>query len=134
VIFDAVSPVQLADGSLEKVPGSETEWAAVRTSALLMSEAGNLLMIEGRPIDRLPAFVLSDPARSPRGVTESMPQIARRVSKSRRKWNRLAAGLFDAGAVTLRAVDARDPKALLAAGDVIDAACEACHHEYWYRR
>ena len=39
-----------------------------------------------------------------------------------------------AGLYMGEAVDARDVDGLLAAGEVLDAACEACHKTYWYQR
>ena len=33
----------------------------------------------------------------------------------------------------LKAIEARDVKGLLNAGDVLDQACETCHRKYWYR-
>src|SRR6185436_4782262 len=50
VIFDAVSPT-VVGSRLEKEPETEEEWAAIRTSALIMSEAANLLRLGRRPID-----------------------------------------------------------------------------------
>jgi cytochrome c556 len=61
-----------------------------------------------------------------------MPQLASRVSKTRRTWINRVEALITAGSVALDAVAARDARALLRADDAIDAACEACHHEYWY--
>jgi hypothetical protein len=130
VIFDAVSPIPLPDGSLEKMPGSAQEWAAVRSAALVLAEGGNLLMMRGRSIDRMPRR--GEGARRGASV-EGMPDVAERVHKARADWTRLAQGLVAAGQLTLRAAEGRDARGLLAAGNAIDAACEACHQRFWYR-
>jgi len=36
------------------------------------------------------------------------------------------------GLKALKAVDAKDPAALIDAGAALDEACEACHRTYWY--
>jgi hypothetical protein len=130
VIFDAVSV--LPDGSVEKGPPNDAAWAEVRMSALVMSEGGNLLMMAGRRISSLPALTRSPTHMTGLESDELMPQLATRVSKTRRTWIKLAEALITAGSATLQAVDARDGVALLRADDAIDRACEACHHEYWY--
>jgi hypothetical protein len=127
VIFDAVSV--RPDGSVEKGPADDAAWATVRMSALVMSEGGNLLMMAGRRMSTGPALT-----RSPRPATrvELMPQLATRVSTTRGTWIKRVEALIDAGSVTLDAVAAKDANALIRADDAIDAACEACHHAYWY--
>ena len=59
-------------------------------------------------------------------------QIEVRVSKDRAMWVKLAQGLFAAGSLALKAANAKDPEALLAAGEALDTACENCHLRYWY--
>ena len=129
VIFEAVSI--LPDGSVEKAPANDEAWADVRNSAVVMSEGGNLLMLAGRRISI--ASAPGSPGQRTASI-ELMPQLAIRVSKTRSTWIKLAEALVAAGSATLQAVDSRDPKALTRADDLIDAACEACHHEYWYPR
>ncbi len=52
VIFESVSTTVSEKGVEEKAPASEEEWAAVGNSAAALAEAGNLLMMEGRAVDR----------------------------------------------------------------------------------
>jgi hypothetical protein len=130
VIFDAVSV--LPDGSVEKGPSDDAAWAEVRRSVLVMSEGGNLLMMAGRRISAASAFPRSPKRGTGVESVELMPQLASRVSRTRRTWINRVEALMTAGSVALDAVAARDANALLRADDGIDAACEACHHEYWY--
>ena len=48
VIWDAVGTVITTEGTFEKAPASDDDWAAVRASAVLLAESGNLLMIGNR--------------------------------------------------------------------------------------
>lgn len=48
VIWDAVGYVVTSEGTFEKKPESDEDWAALRASALTLAESGNLLMIGNR--------------------------------------------------------------------------------------
>lgn len=50
--WDAVGWILDFDGVHHFRPETEEEWAAVRHSAFVVAEAGNLLMMEGRAIDQ----------------------------------------------------------------------------------
>jgi cytochrome c556 len=52
VVFDSVSTTVSAAGVEEKAPGNDQEWAVVGNSAAALAEAGNLLMMDGRAVDR----------------------------------------------------------------------------------
>ncbi len=51
VVWDAVGTIITAEGTNEIRPGSKEEWDAVARSALMIAEAGNLLMLDGRARD-----------------------------------------------------------------------------------
>lgn len=53
-------------------------------------------------------------------------------AKDEGQWMRVARGLSDAAVIALKAADNRDVDGLLAVGETIDNACEACHEKYWY--
>lgn len=48
VIWDSVGSVITAEGTFEKAPETDDDWAAVRASAVLLAESGNLLMLGDR--------------------------------------------------------------------------------------
>jgi hypothetical protein len=52
VIFNAVSTTVTAKGVEDVAPRNDEEWAAVGNSAAALAEAGNLLMLDGRAVDR----------------------------------------------------------------------------------
>jgi hypothetical protein len=47
-IWEAVGTVITADGTFEKAPATDDEWAAVRMHAIQLAESGNLLMLPER--------------------------------------------------------------------------------------
>lgn len=47
-LWDAVGWVVTAEGTFEKAPANDEEWAAVRAGAIRLAESGNLLMIGSR--------------------------------------------------------------------------------------
>lgn len=52
VIFDSVGTVITVDGIEETRPRTDQEWEAVGNSAAALAEAGNLLMLGDRAVDR----------------------------------------------------------------------------------
>ena len=51
VIWDSVKTIITAGGTEEIRPRSEAEWTAVRNSAVMLAESGNLMMIPARAKD-----------------------------------------------------------------------------------
>lgn len=51
VIWGAVGTIVSAEGTEERAPKTDEEWAAVLNSALVVSESGNLLMMSPRAKD-----------------------------------------------------------------------------------
>jgi hypothetical protein len=51
VYWDAVGTIDDAKGSVEFAPSSDDEWTAVRSSAYIIAESGNLLMMGNRAMD-----------------------------------------------------------------------------------
>jgi cytochrome c556 len=52
VVFDAVGTTVTASGIDEKAPQTQDEWNRVADSAAALAEAGNMLLVEGRAVDR----------------------------------------------------------------------------------
>ena len=99
VVWDSVKTIITTDGTREIAPKTEEEWAAVRTGAATLIEAGNLLMLEGRAMDQ-------------------------------QKWMASARRLSRAGALALRAVEAKNAEGVFNAGGEIYNACKSCHDNY----
>lgn len=47
-IWESVGTIITAEGSFEKAPSTDDEWAVVRMHALQLAESGNLLMVPSR--------------------------------------------------------------------------------------
>lgn len=138
-LFNAVSSQTTANGISDKAPKTDEEWEAVRNNALIIMEAANLLMIEGRRIASLSGTSVPDRGSKPTSASQQIVQIVltpaeieARVAKDRRNWIKMAQALIDAGMMALKGVDARDAEGVLVAGDTINLACENCHLRYWY--
>jgi hypothetical protein len=52
VVFSSVSATVTTAGIEEKAPHTDEEWEAVGNSAVALAEAGNLLMMENRAVDK----------------------------------------------------------------------------------
>jgi cytochrome c556 len=126
-LWDSVAYIATTRGIEDRQPRTDEQWKAVRTSALTLIEAANLLSMPGR---RVAAETPAD--RSPRVGELSHGEIQQRIDATHDAFVQFAHTLQDAGLKALVAIDARDPQGLMAAGGTIDEACEACHVTYWY--
>lgn len=123
-LWDSVAYIASTTGIEDRKPHTDEQWQAVRTSALTLIEAANLISMPGRRI--------ASPLKSAgRGELEPA-QIQQRIAASPEAFTQLARGLQNAALRALDAIDARDPQRLMDAGGAIDEACEACHVTYWY--
>jgi hypothetical protein len=52
VIWDSVGTIYTESGTKELAPRTDEQWNAVRNSAAIVAESGNLLMMDGRARDR----------------------------------------------------------------------------------
>jgi cytochrome c556 len=125
-LWDSVSSLSTLKGLEEKAPKTDEEWKEVRRHAIALMESTNMLRIPGRAVAR-PGEKASDPR-----VEEQPEAIQAFINRDRASWNKAAEGLYDATALILKAVDAKNVDGILDAGDYIDKACETCHLKYWY--
>ena len=125
-MWDAVVTT-VTDAGIEEVrPETEEDWLALERDAIMLVDAGNLLLIDGRRIAS-EGSVSALP-----GIDLHPDDIAVLVADHHDIWVRLARELHDAGVVMLNAVRARDVAALLEGGERLDVACENCHSQFWY--
>ncbi len=127
-LWNAVGSTTTAAGSEDRQPRSEEQWQAVRRSAITLTEAPNLLVMEGREV-AAKANKLED-SGTPGIATPD--EIRRAIDQNRKTFVELAMGLQKAGLQALAATDAKNVDSLMEAGARIDEACEACHLHYWY--
>jgi hypothetical protein len=124
-IWDAVESTTSEAGDEEKQPRTAEEWEAVRHNAIVLIEAGNLLTVDGRRISHAPFQAEAA------GALDSA-EIERRIAAKRPAFNSYALTLRETARTMLAAIDAKDPKALVTAGGVLDEVCEGCHLTFWY--
>jgi hypothetical protein len=127
-IFDAVGTDVGAKGLVEKAPKTAGDWAKVRTGAVVLAEAANLLKIP-RPF--APPGVLNN-SSGPNAPELSPDAIRAKVEADKTLWNSHVEDLRAVALEVLDIVKRKDTDALLAAGGKLDEACETCHLEYWY--
>lgn len=127
-LWNAVSTQTDETGIHEKRPQTDEDWLALRHQAIILTEATNLLLMEGRPILGTHQGVKDEGLPGINGPDE----IQHTIDSDRATFVKLVHALQDAGAVALQAIDKKDVEALSDAGAGIDTACENCHLKYWY--
>jgi len=125
-VWDPVSTTISKAGVEERQPKTDEEWETVRRHAITLIEASNLLVIEGRPI------VTGNGKTSDTPDELNAAEIAKLFVDKRAQFVSNAALFREASKTVLKAIDARDVKALVKAGGQLDEACESCHVQFWY--
>jgi hypothetical protein len=126
VLWSSVSTNVTDTGTEEKAPKTEEEWKVVRSSAVTIMEASDLILIPGRHV-AAPGEKEQDP-----NVNLAPDKIEALINSDRASWVKMAHDLHDSILPALKAIDAKDAMALSDAGAGIDKACEDCHLKYWY--
>jgi hypothetical protein len=126
-LWNSVSYVVTAEGTTETFPQTDADWTDLRTSAITLIEAGNMLMLPGRAITNAAA----DPATAAFQYTPD--EIAQLLADDPEPWQRYAQQLQESTRMTLQAIEFRDLMGLQEFGAQINEACEGCHASYWYR-
>ena len=133
-IWSSVATRVTIDTVEEEFPETEEEWEAVRSSAIRVLEASNMLLIPGRQVGGSRAVSVggSGAVREDVNIVLTPAEIQELIDEDKGKWDELAVRLHDMAVVTLAAIDARDTEALLFSGEGLYTACEGCHLNYWY--
>jgi cytochrome c556 len=125
-IWDSVAVDVTEKGTIEKGPVTDEDWANLRSTAVELAEATNLLVVPGRRV--APAGTKSE---NPDSELEP-EQMQALIAKNRPAFVAHAHVLHEAAMEALRAIDARNLDGISDAGGTIDAACEGCHLQFWY--
>ena len=125
-MFESVVEIADANGISHKAPQTNEEWEQVRHRALILLEAPNLLIMEGRKVAKP-----GEKSKNPE-VELQPEQIQALLDGDRPSFIRRARKLQDAASLALKAVEAKDAAALFRSIESIDKACENCHLHYWY--
>ena len=127
-LWNAVSTQSSAEGVVEHRPTTDEEWLDLRHQALILIEAGNLLLDKHRLIVARGGKVKD--AEQP-GIL-GPAQIRQKMDADPARLARLIHALQDSTGKALAAIEAKNADALSEAGSDIDEACESCHKTYWY--
>lgn len=128
ILWESVAVISSEKGIEEHMPRTDEEWAAVRSAAVTLAEATNLLMIPGRKVAH-EGKVLQD--SDVEGILKA-EQIQGLIDADHSKFASKAMALHAAALAALQAIDAKDHNKLSDVGGAIDEACEQCHTTYWY--
>jgi hypothetical protein len=128
ILWESVAVISSEKGIEEHMPRTDEEWAEVRSAAVTLAEATNLLMIPGRKVAH-EGKVLQD--SDVEGILTA-GQIQALIDGDHPKFASRAMALHAAALAALEAIDAKDHNKLSDVGGAIDEACEQCHTTYWY--
>ena len=123
-LWDSVAFISSEKGDEDRRPRTPAEWAAVRQNALALIKGASDLGLPGRRVSAL------ETTPGPGELRAS--EIEHLIEADPTAFAKRARALGSAARTALAAIDAKDADALMNAGGVIDAACEACHVVYWY--
>jgi hypothetical protein len=127
-VWESVSSETTAQGTIDKSPQTDKEWAEVRGHAVMLAEAANLLLIKGRHVVT-PGKTLED--ADAKGIS-TPEEIQKTIDESQNQFFSFAQALQAATQSAIKAIDAKDTTALVSAGGAIDTVCEDCHSKFWY--
>ncbi|HEV7691724.1 MAG TPA: cytochrome c [Hyphomonadaceae bacterium] len=127
-LWASVSATYSRSGAVINEPKSEEDWAALRGHALILAEAGNLLIMKDRPVAVKGGKVADE--GSP-GILTTF-QIQAQIAQNPARFAERARALQDKAEKMVQAIDRKDASAIELIGGELDEACEACHKKYWY--
>ena len=127
-LWESVSTNVTNTGTQEKQPRTDAEWNEVRRQAIILTEAANLILMEGRHVAR-EGSTLEDHG-TPGNLTAT--ESERAIQTDRASFESFATALRDVGKHMLKAADTRSTQDILDAGDTMDQVCEGCHLKFWY--
>jgi hypothetical protein len=127
-LWASVSTTVTSGKMVEKQPRTDEEWAEVRRQAIILTEAANLIMMDGRHVVKEGAQL--EDHGTPGNLTAAESEKA--IAENREAFIAYSKALRDVGERMLAAADNRNPQGLVDAGDTLDQVCEECHLKFWY--
>lgn len=128
-LWDSVGTVVTAAGTKENHPTTDKQWDELRDRAVILTEAANLLLVDGRRVAREGVQKIEDQGTPGNLSAEQSQQV---IDADRKTFEAFAAGLRTVGEQMLKAIDAKNPQDLMEAGAALDEVCEGCHLKFWY--
>ena len=125
-VWNSVATISTKAGVEERAPKSDDEWREVRQHALVVAEASNLLLMDGRKVAAKGA------STSSHAVELSPDEVEKGIRNHRDDFVKHAHDLQAATQEAIDAIDHKDTQRLVQAGGRIDQVCEQCHVQFWY--
>jgi hypothetical protein len=127
-LWESVSTSVSEAGTEEKQPRTPEEWNEVRKQAVILTEAANLILMDGRHVAREGQHL--EDHGTPGNLTAEQSEQA--IQADRETFESFASALRDVGKSMLSAADTQNTQRILDAGDTMDQVCEGCHLKFWY--
>lgn len=125
-IWNSISTEITAEGTIEKRPETDEDWATLRNHAISLREVSNLLVIEGRTVAHSHANTSSHESELQAEAIQAL------IAAQWPEFIQRAHALHDAANLAVEAIDAKNVDRLEEVGGIIEHACEACHSQFWY--
>jgi hypothetical protein len=127
-LWDSVGTTVTAKGTVQRQPHTDAEWQEARRHAIALIEGTNLLIMDGRKLVAPGSAVLDQGVQGVLSPAEGQ----KRLDEQHTAFVQFAYALHDVGDELLKAIDARNPQAMMDAGATMDEVCEGCHLTFWY--
>lgn len=127
-LWDAVGTYVDKHGTVVRQPRSDEEWSAAKGHAIVLAEAANLLLMDGRRVS-VGGHEVED-AGTPGNLNAAQAQAA--INANRTAFLGFVKALHEVADTMLQAAEAKDANALMNAGAALDEVCEGCHLKFWY--
>jgi len=128
-LWDSVGTVVTQSGTKDNHPATDKQWDELRDRAVILIEAANLLLVDGRRVAREGVHKIEDQGTPGNLSAEQSQQV---IDADRKTFAAFATGLRTVGEQMLKAIDAKNPQDLMEAGAALDEICEGCHLKFWY--
>jgi hypothetical protein len=127
-LWESVGSTSSAKGFEVREPRTDEEWQQKRRSAITLIESTNLLMMEGRRIIPVGGKMADEGLPGVLNAAEAQQHL----DAQRATFVQFASALHEVGEKMLKAVDAKNPAAMVEVGTAMDEVCESCHTTFWY--
>jgi hypothetical protein len=127
-VWEVSGATVTSKGVEEHQPRTEEEWQQARNGMITLIESTNLLAMKGRRLVPVGGKVLDEGSEGVLTAEEGQ----KRLDSQHAMFAQFAAALRESAKKMLKAVDAKNPKAMMDIGSEMDAICENCHMTFWY--
>ncbi|HXC22659.1 MAG TPA: hypothetical protein VNV13_14330 [Steroidobacteraceae bacterium] len=128
-LWESVGTVVTRSGTKNNHPTTDKQWDELRGHAVVLIEAANLLLMDGRRVAREGVQKIEDQG-TPGNL--SAEQSQKLIDENRSSFASFATALRTVGEQMLKAIDTKNPNDLMEAGAALDEVCEGCHLKFWY--